>query len=123
MRIGVPKEIKNHEYRIGLTPGECPGSSPSWSRGYRLKPPAAHVIGLEDEHYRQAGANHCEIGRRSVGDSRYGRKSERATDPASTPMIRKDQVLFTYLHLAPDPKQPKALIGLRVGRNSVRNRH
>ena len=55
MRIGVPKEIKNHEYRVGMTP---PGVLELTSRGHEIiiQHDAGHQIGIDDDHYRAAGA-------------------------------------------------------------------
>lgn len=108
MRIGVPKEIKNHEYRVGMTPGSV---REAVHRGHEVvvETNAAHVIGLEDEHYRQAGAtiadNAAEIW--ATADMIVKVKEPQASE---YPLIREDQVLFTYLHLAPDPAQTKALM-------------
>ena len=108
MKIGVPKEIKNHEYRVGLTPGSV---REAVHRGHEVvvETNAADVIGLEDELYLQAGAiiagTAAEVW--STADMIVKVKEPQASE---YPMIRKDQVLFTYLHLAPDPKQTKALM-------------
>jgi alanine dehydrogenase len=108
MRVGVPKEIKNHEYRVGLTPGSV---REVVHRGHEVvvETNAAQVIGLEDAHYRQAGATIVETASEvwSTADMVVKVKEPQ---PSEYPLIREDQVLFTYLHLAPDPGQTQALI-------------
>jgi alanine dehydrogenase len=108
MRIGVPKEVKNHEYRVGLTPGSV---REAVHRGHQVivERNAAHVIGLEDDHYAQAGATLVDSAAEvwAAADMIVKVKEPQASE---YPLIRKDQVLFTYLHLAPDPVQTKALM-------------
>ena len=108
MRIGVPKEIKNHEYRVGLTPA---GVRELKAHGHEvlIQTQAGTAIGLSDEHFRAAGA---EI----VGDAKaVFERGEmiikvKEPQPDECRMLREGQVLFTYLHLAPDPEQTKALL-------------
>jgi alanine dehydrogenase len=92
MLIGVPKEIKVHEYRVGMTPSSV---REAVDRGHRVvvETHAGSGIGASDDDYRRAGAE-------VVGDA--------ADVFARAEMIVK--VLFTYLHLAPDPEQAKDLI-------------
>ncbi len=108
MKIGVPKEIKNHEYRVGMTPGSV---REAVHRGHEVivEKNAAHVIGLEDEHYAQAGATLVDSAAEVWGaaDLIVKVKEPQASEYS---LIRKDQVLFTYLHLAPDLQQTKALM-------------
>ena len=108
MKIGVPKEIKNHEYRIGLTPGSV---REVVSRGHEVvvEANAARVIGLEDKHYIQAGATIADTAAKvwSNADMIVKVKEPQASE---YPLICKDQIIFTYLHLAPDPKQTNALM-------------
>ncbi len=108
MRIGVPKEIKVHEYRVGLTPA---GVRELKANGHEImiQTQAGAAIGLGDEIYRAAGA---EI----VGgpDEIYSRADMvikvKEPQPSETRLLREGQVLFTYLHLAPDPDQTKGLV-------------
>ena len=108
MLIGTPKEIKNHEYRVGLTPA---GVRELNSRGHQvmIQVGAGLGIGIADEMYRHAGAelvaNADEIFRRAEMIVKV-----KEPQPDECRMLWEGQVLFTYLHLAPDPEQTKALI-------------
>jgi alanine dehydrogenase len=108
MLIGVPKEIKNHEYRVGLTPSSVRELT---ARGHQVvvQKNAGTAIGLSDDQYQAAGAtlsdSAADIFARA--DMIVKVKEPQAAECA---MLRKDQVLYTYLHLAPDPAQTKALI-------------
>ncbi len=108
MLIGVPKEIKVHEYRVGLTPA---GVRELKAHGHQVivQTQAGTGIGISDAQYEAVGA---EI----VGDAAtvFARaemvikvKEPQAVECA---MLREGQVLFTYLHLAPDPEQTHALV-------------
>ena len=108
MLIGVPKEIKNHEYRIGLTPA---GARELVSHGHRVmvQRDGGKAIGLTDEMYEKAGA--------SIVDSAAAifAKAEmiikvKEPQPVECAMLRPGQILYTYLHLAPDPDQTAALV-------------
>ena len=108
MLIGVPKEIKIHEYRIGMTP---PGVRELVRRGHQVvvEHDAGHMIGIDDAHYMAAGAEVAD----SAADV-FGRaemivkvKEPQADEIA---MLGADQTIFTYLHLAPDPAQTDALM-------------
>jgi alanine dehydrogenase len=108
MQIGVPKEIKNHEYRIGLTPA---GVRELTTHGHQVmvQKDGGKAIGLTDEMYVRAGAEIVataeEIFRRAEMVIKV--KEPQAVECA---MLRPGQVLFTYLHLAPDPEQTAALV-------------
>ena len=108
MRIGVPKEVKNHEYRVGLTPASARELT---ARGHDVlvESGAGAAIDLSDEQYRAAGA--AIVGR--AGDV-FARSDMivkvKEPQPAECRMLRRGQILYTYLHLAPDPAQTKALI-------------
>ncbi|HEY8024309.1 MAG TPA: alanine dehydrogenase [Burkholderiaceae bacterium] len=108
MLIGVPKEIKNHEYRVGLTPSSVRELT---ARGHQVvvQKNAGTAIGLTDDQYLAAGATLSD----SAADI-FARADMiiKVKEPqmAECAMLRKDQILYTYLHLAPDPEQTKALI-------------
>ncbi len=108
MLIGVPKEIKNHEYRVGLTPAGVRELSTS-GHLVLIERDAGMAIGLSDETYEQAGA---EI----VADaSTIYQRSElivKVKEPLASErkQLQKNQILFTYLHLAPDFEQTRDLI-------------
>lgn len=108
MRIGVPREIKNHEYRIGLVPSTV---RELCDRGHEVfvEHDAGKAIGLTDERYAASGATivpqAAEVFERSemIVKVKEPQPNERA-------MLRADHVLFTYLHLAPDPDQTRDLV-------------
>ena len=108
MLIGVPKEIKNHEYRVGLTPA---GARELSARGHQvlIERDAGAGIGLANEAYEAAGAS-------IVGTAAevYGRADMvikvKEPQPVECAMLRPGQVLYAYLHLAPDPEQTRALL-------------
>ncbi|RLA09534.1 MAG: alanine dehydrogenase, partial [Gammaproteobacteria bacterium] len=108
MLIGVPKEIKNHEYRIGLTPA---GVVELVNNGHEVlvENNGASAIGFENEQYINAGA--------SIVDSaeEIFERAEmiiKVKEPQSVEckMLHEGQLLFTYLHLAPDPEQTRLLV-------------
>ena len=108
MIIGIPKEIKNHEYRVGLVPSSV---AELVSNGHQVfvETRAGSGIGFEDEDYTSVGA---EILADAVS---VFEKSEmivkvKEPQPVECKMLRKGQILFTYLHLAPDLPQTQALI-------------
>ena len=108
MLIGVPKEIKNHEYRVGLSPASV---REAVHHGHQVlvERNAGEGIGAGDAKYEAAGAaiidNAAEIFTRA--DMIVKVKEPQA---AERKMLRPGQVLFTYLHLAPDPEQTKDLV-------------
>lgn len=108
MRIGVPKEIKNHEYRVGLVPSSVRELTANGHEVF-VETHAGSGIGIYDEDYRQAGAiivdSAAEI--YASADLIVKVKEPQANE---CKMSREGQVLFTFLHLAPDPQQAKALL-------------
>ena len=108
MRIGTPKEIKNHEYRVGLTPESVRELT---SRGHEVwvETGAGLGIGAEDAEFEAAGGviksgpepifAECEM----VVKVKEPQAVERA-------QLREGQILYTYLHLAPDPEQTADLL-------------
>ncbi|MFO1194906.1 MAG: alanine dehydrogenase [Rhodoferax sp.] len=108
MKIGVPREIKNHEYRVGLTPASVRELT---ERGHRVlvQSDAGKAIGLTDEQYRAAGAEiSTEAG--TVFERSEMIVKVKEPQPQECAMLREGQVLYTYLHLAPDPRQTAALV-------------
>jgi alanine dehydrogenase len=110
--IGLPKDIKDNEYRVGLTPA-----------GVRALTDAGHKViveknagagsGFEDELYGRAGATILD----SPDDIwAQGEMIVKVKEPIAPeyPRMREGQLLFTYLHLAPDPKQTEALLKNKV---------
>lgn len=108
MLIGVPKEIKNHEYRVGLTPAS---SRELTSRGHAVlvQSGAGAAIGLSDEHFRAAGATIAPDANMVFAQADLIIKVKEP-QPRECAMLRAGQILYTYLHLAPDPQQTTALI-------------
>ncbi|MBI1954145.1 MAG: alanine dehydrogenase [Proteobacteria bacterium] len=108
MIIGVPKEIKNHEYRVGL----IPASVRELTRlGHKIfvETQAGAGIGFSDEQYIHAGA---EIMPHAAEIFERAEIIVKVKEPqhVECERLRENQVLFTYLHLAPDPEQTKNLI-------------
>ena len=108
MFIGVPKEIKNHEYRVGMAPASV---REAIKHGHQVlvESKAGEGIGVNDAAYQAIGAEIIDS-----ADEIFARadmvvkvKEPQAVERA---MLREGQVLFTYLHLAPDPEQTKDLV-------------
>jgi len=108
MRVGVPKEIKTHEYRVGLTPGAV---REYVSRGHSVlvETDAGAGIGASDDDYRKAGAAIAQNADEVFANSEMIVKVKEP-QPTEWVKLREGQILFTYLHLAPDPEQTKGLI-------------
>lgn len=108
MLIGVPKEIKSNEHRIGLTPV---GVQEMVHHGHQVlvQSDGARTIGFENEHYLQAGAEIVESAQEIFQRAEMIIKVKEP-QPNECAMLRPGQVLFTYLHLAPDPEQTKLLL-------------
>jgi alanine dehydrogenase len=108
MRIGLPKEIKNHEYRVGLTPASVRELS---SRGHQVlvQSGAGAAIGLTDEQYQAAGATLAANAGEVFAQAEMIVKVKEP-QPQECAMLRSGQILYTYLHLAPDPEQTDALV-------------
>ena len=108
MLIGVPKEIKNHEYRIGLTPAGVRELAAS-GHSIMIQRDGGKPIGLTDEMYVRAGAEIVESAEEIFRRAEMIIKVKEP-QPVECTMLRPGQVLFTYLHLAPDPEQTRALV-------------
>jgi alanine dehydrogenase len=108
MRIGVPKEIKNHEYRIGMTPIAVRELVAHGHEVYVQHDGAAR-IGLSDDDYKKAGAKILKTAA-EIFDKADMIVKVKEPQAAECKMLREGQTLFTYLHLAPDPDQAKALM-------------
>ncbi len=108
MLIGIPKEIKANEFRIGLVPSSI---RELISRGHKaiVEKDAAIGIGFSDEDYRAAGAEVVDSAEEVFARAEMIVKVK---EPQlnECAMLRPDQILFTYLHLAPDPKQTEGLV-------------
>jgi len=108
MLIGVPKEIKNHEYRVGLTPASV-REFVSHGHQVTVQSGAGAAIGLTDEQYRTAGASLVDSAA-DVFRSADMIVKVKEPQPKECAMLREGQILYTYLHLAPDPEQTAALV-------------
>jgi alanine dehydrogenase len=108
MLIGVPKEIKVHEYRVGLTPT---GVRELVHQGHQVvvQKDAGHAVGLEDAHYSAAGARVADTADEIFAAAEMIVKVKEP-QPEECRMLRPGQLLFTYLHLAPDPEQARLLL-------------
>src|SRR4029078_3630227 len=112
MLVGVPKEIKDHEYRVGLVPSTVRELT---AKGHQVlvETNAGVGAGLPDAHYVPAGADIA------PGDDPIFARAEMIVKvkeplPNERRKLRQGQILFTYLHLAPDREQTAALIASRV---------
>lgn len=112
MIIGVPKEIKNHEYRIGMTPA---GVRELVGQGHLVlvQREGGAAIGLTDELYETAGATLVDTAKEVFAKAELIVKVKEP-QAEECEMLRPDQVIFTYLHLAPDPEQTHRLINANV---------
>jgi alanine dehydrogenase len=108
MLIGVPKEIKTHEYRVGLVPASV---RELVHHGHKVmvETGAGLGIGFDDQAYKIAGASIAGSAREVFAGADMIVKVKEP-QPAECKMLRQGQLLFTYLHLAPDPEQTKALL-------------
>lgn len=111
MIIGVPKEIKNHEYRVGATPAVV-NLFVKAGHHVLVQKSAGTKIGYTDEMYQDAGAT-------LVASAEAVYEAEmilKVKEPQASefPLLRKEQILFCYLHLAPDPEQLKHLIERKI---------
>jgi alanine dehydrogenase len=108
MIVGVPKEIKPQEYRVGLVPA---GVRALVGRGHRVlvERGAGVGSGLSDAEYIRAGATMVDSADEVWGDAGLIWKVKEPI-AAEYPKIRADQILYTYLHLAPDRPQTDALL-------------
>ncbi len=108
MRIGVPKEIKNNEFRVGMTPAAV-REAVHHGHSVVVETSAGTGIGVEDGAYETAGAIIAPDAK-AVFDTADMIVKVKEPQPAECRMLREGQVLFTYLHLAPDPEQARLLV-------------
>jgi alanine dehydrogenase len=112
MRVGVPKEIKVLENRVGLTPGSV-RELVHHGQSVVVEHNAGQGIGMDDDAYRRAGA---EIVATAAEVFASAEMIVKVKEPQAVErrMLREGQVLFTYLHLAPDPEQAKDLVASKA---------
>ena len=108
MIIGVPKETKVHEYRVGLTPASVRELT-RHGHDVRVESGAGAAIDFSDADYRSAGAKIASGSAELFAAADLIVKVKEPLAPERA-RLRENQVLFTYLHLAPDPLQAKDLI-------------
>ena len=108
MRVGTVKEIKNHEYRVGMTP-ESARELVQHGHEVWVQTGAGLGIGAKDSDYQRAGAKMIDTAAEIFAECEMIVKVK---EPQSIEraMLREGQILFTYLHLAPDPEQTRDLI-------------
>jgi alanine dehydrogenase len=108
MLIGVPKEIKNNEYRVGLTPSSV---REFVSNGHQVmvQTQAGTSIGFDDEEYLATGAELVDSAAEIFERAEMIIKVKEP-QPDECRMLSEGQILYTYLHLAPDPEQTRLLL-------------
>jgi alanine dehydrogenase len=108
MRVGVPKEIKVHEYRVGLTPD---AAREFVAAGHQVivETGAGNGIGAADAAYAAVGASIAATAGEIFAAADMIVKVKEP-QPTEWVQLRENQILFTYLHLAPDPEQAKGLM-------------
>jgi alanine dehydrogenase len=108
MKIGVPREIKIHEYRVGLTPSAV---REYVAAGHMVLVQTGAGLGIhaDDSDYRRAGAEIApDAGTVFAVSDMIVKVKE--PQPSEWVRLRDGQILFTYLHLAPDPEQTRGLL-------------
>ncbi len=112
MRIGVPRETKNNEFRVGMTPAAVRELT---ARGHQVlvETNAGEAIGLDNAMYTRAGGAVVADAAEVFGAAELIVKVKEP-QPEETRLLRKGQTLFTYLHLAADPKLTGALLGAGI---------
>ncbi|WP_207540945.1 alanine dehydrogenase [Sabulicella rubraurantiaca] len=108
MLIGVPKEVKVHEYRVGLVPASVRELTTS-GHAVMVGAGAGAAIGFTDRMYEEAGAQVIDDVARIFAEAEMIVKVKEP-QPAEWARLREGQVLFTYLHLAPDREQTTGLM-------------
>ncbi len=111
MEIGVPKEIKKDEFRVGATP-ETVRSFVEAGHSVHVQKDAGAKIGYSDEIYRRAGAQIVESAKEVYQNEMIIKVKE--PQNSEFPLMHEGQILFCYLHLAPDPEQTKHLLERKV---------
>ncbi|MCK9987960.1 MAG: alanine dehydrogenase [Azoarcus sp.] len=108
MQVGIPKEIKTHEYRVGATPHSV-RELVAHGHGVLVQSGAGAAIGLADEQYRAEGAEIVDSAEEVYARAELVVKVKEP-QPQECALLRPGQVLFTYLHLAADPQQTRLLL-------------
>ena len=108
MRVGVPKEIKVLENRVGLVPGSVRELT-AHGHPVIVEHNAGQGIGMDDDTYRKAGATVVATAAEVFAAAQMIVKVKEP-QAVERKMLRRGQILFTYLHLAPDPEQAAELM-------------
>ena len=108
MRVGVPKEIKNHEYRVGMTPASV-AELVACGHQVLIETKAGMGIDFSDKAYEKVGATILPTAA-DVFDQAEMIIKVKEPQPVEIAMLRPHHLLFTYLHLAPDPDQARGLM-------------
>lgn len=111
MKIGIPKEIKKDEFRVGATP-ETVRAFIEAGHSVKVQKNAGSQIGYTDEMYRKAGGHVVETAKEIYQSEMVIKVKEPQSDEFS--LMHEGQILFCYLHLAPDPEQTKHLLERKV---------
>lgn len=112
MKIGVPREIKNHEYRVGLVPAAVVELTHAGHEVY-LERGAGQGSGIEDAEYEQVGAKLLPDAAAVYETADMVVKVKEPIEPEYE-LLRQGQVLFTYLHLAPLPELTQVLLDKEI---------
>ena len=112
MRVGCPKEIKNHEYRVGLTPAAV-REYVAHGHEVLVETKAGAGIGADDSAYVAAGARIARSAQ-EVFETADMVVKVKEPQPQEWTQLREGQILYTYLHLAPDPEQAQGLLASGV---------
>ena len=112
MQVGVPKEIKDHEFRVGLTPASVRELA-AQGHAVLVQKGAGVGIGASDSDYEAAGASIAPTAEEVFAQAEMIVKVKEP-QAVERKRLREGQLLFTYLHLAPDPEQARDLLASGV---------
>lgn len=112
MIVGVPKEIKNMEGRVGMTPAGVDALVRAGHKVY-VQRNAGIISGFRDEEYTAVGAGILDTPEQVYGEADMIVKVKEPIEPEYN-LMKENQIIFTYLHLAPDPAQTEALLRQKV---------
>jgi len=111
MIIGIPKEIKTHEYRVGIVPS---GVKQLVKRGHKvlIEENAGIESGITNDEYKDVGVEITDV--KSVYKQSDMLIKVKEPQPSEFPLLREGQILYTYLHLAPEPKLTQVLLDKKI---------
>ena len=111
MKVGIPKEIKNHEYRVGATPSLVQSLIKAGHQ-VSIQQGAGEAIGFTDDDFKVVGAAIVPTAEEVYKAEMIIKVKE--PQPVEYPLLKEGQILFCFLHLAPDPEQTAALLKQKV---------